>query len=61
MSLLLHEVALISGAIAPYGATPQNDGEFAKIRDFFDYAALPGRAEDDALMQRVAQRAGAVL
>ena len=59
MSLLLHEEALISGAIAPYGATPQNDGEFAKIRHFFDYAGLPGRAEDDALLVRVAQRAGA--
>ncbi len=61
MSLLLHEEALISGAIAPYGAAPTNDGEFPQIRAFFDYAGLPGRAEDDALMQRVAQRAGAVL
>ncbi|WP_073973391.1 hypothetical protein [Erythrobacter donghaensis] len=61
MSLLLHEEALTSGAIAPYGANPVNDGEFAQIRAFFDYAGLPGRAEDDALLERVAQRAGAPL
>jgi len=59
MSLLLHEEALTNGAIAPYGSTPVNDGEFAQIRAFFDYAGLPGRAEDEALLLRVAQRAGA--
>lgn len=59
MSLLLHEEALTSGAIAPYGASPVNDGEFAQIRAFFDYAGLPGRSEDEALLVRVAQRAGA--
>jgi hypothetical protein len=61
MSLLLHEEALASGAIAPYGTTPKSDGEFAQIRAFFDYAGLPGRSEDEALLQRVAQRAGAPL
>jgi hypothetical protein len=59
MSLLLHEEALASGAIAPYGSTPASDGEFAQIRAFFDYAGLPGRNEDEALLVRVAMRAGA--
>lgn len=59
MSLLLHEEALASGAIAPYGSNPVNDGEFAQIRAFFDYAGLPGRSEDEALLVRVAMRAGA--
>lgn len=58
MSLLLHEEALSSGAIAPYGATPVNDGQFTRVRDFFAWAGLPGRADDEALIARVAQRAG---
>jgi len=58
MSLLLHGEALSSGAIAPYGATPVNDGQFTRVRDFFAWAGLPGRADDEALIARVAQRAG---
>lgn len=58
MSLLLHEEALDSGVIAPYGTATKDDGDFAPIIAFFNYAALPGRAADDALIRRVAAKAG---
>lgn len=58
MSLLLHEDALDSGAIAPYGPTATNDGDFAPIIAFLNYAGLPGRADDDALIRRVSIKAG---
>lgn len=58
MSLLLHEEALDTGVIAPYGPTSTQDGDFQPIIDFLNYANLPGRAEDDALIRRVAAKAG---
>ncbi len=58
MSLLLHEEALDSGAIAPYGTASKDDGDFAPIIAFLNYAALSGRADDDALIQRVSAKAG---
>lgn len=54
MSLYLHEEALDQGLIAPYGTSrPAN---YAEMNAFFDYAQLPGRAEDDALLRRVAAK-----
>ena len=60
MSLLLHEEALSTGQIAPYG-NATNDGEYDRINEFFNYAGQPGRAADDALIRRVAARAGKAL
>lgn len=60
MALLLHEDALDRGLIAPYGNTT-SDGDFDAINAFFNYAGLPGRAEDDALLRRVAAKAGKTL
>lgn len=60
MSLLLHEEALSTGQIAPYGNVT-TDGEFDRINEFFNYAGQPGRAADDALIRRVAVRAGKAL
>lgn len=58
MSLLLHEEALETGRIAPYGPSTSEDGDFAAISAFFAYAGLPDRAGDDALIRRVAAKAG---
>lgn len=60
MSLLLHEEELDCGRIAPYGTSPL-DGDYASINDFFNYAGQPGRAEDDALLRRVAAKSGTAL
>jgi len=61
MALLLHEDALDRGLIAPYGNTSTQDGDFEVINDFFNYAGLPGRDADDALLRRVAAKAGKTL
>ena len=58
MSLLLHEEAIDRGQIAPYGTNTTQDGDFAAISAFFDYADLPGRTSDEALIRRVAAKAG---
>lgn len=58
MSLLLHEEALDRGVIAPYGAATTQDGDFQPIIDFLNYANLPDRAADEALVRRVAAKAG---
>lgn len=60
MNLHLHELDLESGRIAPYGNTaPEN--QYASVLTFFRYAGLPGLAEDEALVARVAGRSGTTL
>lgn len=54
MSLYLHEEALDQGLIQPYGTTRTAD--YDRVNAFFDYAQLPGREEDDALIRRVAAK-----
>lgn len=54
MSLYLHEEALDQGLIQPYGTTRTAD--YDRVNAFFNYAQLPGRADDDALIRRVAAK-----
>lgn len=57
MSLLLHEEALDTGRIAPYGATTSNqEAAYPAVLAFFDYADAP-QADYD-LVTRVAAKAG---
>lgn len=60
MCLYLHEEALDSGKIAPYG-TSTKDGAYQNIQDFFNYADQPERNADDALLRRVAAKSNTPL
>lgn len=60
MSLYLHEEELDQGRIQPYGNIPQ-DGDYESIHNFFNYAGLPNRSADDALIRRVAAKSNTAL
>lgn len=60
MCVYLHEEALDSGKIAPYG-TSTKDGAYQNIQDFFNYADQPERNADDALLRRVAAKSNTPL
>lgn len=60
MSLYLHEEELDRGRIKPYRDARQ-DGDYAGINAFFDYAKLPERNIDDALIRQVAAKSQTTL
>ena len=56
----LHEIDLDSGRVtAKEGKSTATD--YQRILDFFAYAKLPGSAEDQALVRRIAAKAGVVI
>lgn len=60
MNLYLHEIDLDSGRVtAKEGKSTATD--YQRILDFFAYAKLPGSAEDQALVRRIAAKAGVVI
>lgn len=60
MNLFLHELDLDSGRVtAKEGKSVAAD--YQRILDFFAYAKLPGAAEDQALVRRIAAKAGVVI